>query len=95
MPFGIEDERHREAGRDCGNKHRQNPFGRVVGGHDRRASVDDQRGNGCIPERDAIDLPLLKLTEERVHLSPRRVRSIGCSIHSVELRTITLFCSPA
>jgi hypothetical protein len=35
-------------------------------------------------KRDAIDLPLFQLTEERAHLGPRRLRSVGYSGHHVE-----------
>jgi hypothetical protein len=42
-------------------------------------------------ERDAINLPLLQLTEERAHLSPRRLRSIGYSRHYVESGMTRLF----
>jgi hypothetical protein len=77
MRLGIEHERHRTAERCYGNKDWQNPLGRVVGGHDSRAYLDDEPGNRCVAERDVINPPLFQLTEERVHLCPRRLRSIG------------------
>jgi hypothetical protein len=36
-------------------------------------------------ERDAIHLPFFQFTEKGVHLGLRRLRSVGCSGHSVEL----------
>ena len=56
--------------RDGYDKDRQNPLGRVVGGHDCRADLEDEPCNNCIAEGDAIDLPLFQLTEERAHLCP-------------------------
>jgi len=79
MRLGIE--------RDCSDKNRQNPLGRVVSGHNRRAYLDDEPGNHCVAEPDAIHFPLFQLTEEGAHRDPRRLRSIGYSRHSVELRS--------
>ena len=64
----------------------QNPFGHGVGWHDFRAYLDDEPCNHRIAGRDAIDLPLFQLTEERFHLGPRRLRSIGFFSHHVEPR---------
>ena len=50
-------ERHGKTKRNYRDKDRQNPLGRVVSGHDCRAYPDDEPGNYCIAERDAIDLP--------------------------------------
>jgi hypothetical protein len=52
------------------DKYRRKPLERVVDGHDRRADLDDEPRNHSIAERDAINLPLFQLTEERVHLGP-------------------------
>ena len=70
MRVGIERERDREPECDCVNKARQNPFASLVDGHDRCSNLDDEPFNYCMTERDAINLPLFQLTEERVHLSP-------------------------
>jgi hypothetical protein len=59
--------------------------GRDKDWHDCRAYLDNEPGNHCVAERGAINLPLFQLTEERVHLSPRRLRSIGYRRHHVEL----------
>ena len=85
MRLGIEHERHRKAERDHCDKDRQNPLGRVVSGHNRRAYLDDEPSNHCIAKRDAIHFPLFQLTEEGAHSDPGRLRSIGYSRHSVEL----------
>src|SRR4030095_8558964 len=84
MRLGIERERHRKAECTCGNKDRQNPFGLGIAEHYRRADLDDEPGHYCIAARDAINLPLFQLTEERVHLGPRRLRSIGYLSADVE-----------
>src|SRR5215475_3422413 len=80
-----EHERHRKAERDHCDKDRQNPLGRVVSGHNRRAYLDDEPSNHCIAKPDAIHFPLFQLTEEGAHSDPGRLRSIGYSRHSVEL----------
>jgi hypothetical protein len=84
MRLGIERECHRKAERDCGDKDRQDPFGRVVSGHDRRAYLDEEPRNYCIADRDAINLLSFQLTEEQVHLGLRRLRSIVYLGHRVE-----------
>jgi hypothetical protein len=79
MRLGIGCERHRNTKRDGRNKGRQNPLGRVVSGRD-----CDKPCNHGIPQRDAMNLPLFQLTEERAHFSPRRLPSIGYLGHHVE-----------
>src|SRR5215831_17626082 len=64
-----EHERDRKAERDHCDKDRQNPVGRVIGGHDCRADLDGEPAYHCVAQRDAINLPLFQLTEERVHLA--------------------------
>jgi hypothetical protein len=49
-----------------------------------RDDLHDEPGNHCMADRDAINLPLFQLTEERVHLSPGRLRSVGHLRHYVE-----------
>jgi hypothetical protein len=49
-----------------------------------RDDLHDEPGNHCTADRDAINLPLFQLTEERTHLSPRRLRSIAYLSHYVE-----------
>jgi hypothetical protein len=54
---------------------------------DRKAERDDlhdEPGNHWTADRDAINLPLFQLTEERTHLSPRRLRSIAYLSYYVE-----------
>jgi hypothetical protein len=87
MRLGIE--------HNCSDKDRRNPRGRVVGGHQRRANLDDKPCNHCIAARDAINLPFFQLTEERLHLSPRRLRIIRYFIYYVEpaARNALLFVS--
>src|SRR4029453_16921261 len=65
-----EHKRYGKTKRDRRDKDRQNPLGRVIGGHDGRAYWEDEPCNNCIAERDAINLPLFQLTEERAHLGP-------------------------
>jgi len=84
MRVGTEHERHRKTEREGGDKDRQNPYGHSTDQHYRRADLDDEPGNYCVAERDAIDLPLFQLTEEGAHRDPRRLRSIGYPRHSVE-----------
>jgi DMSO/TMAO reductase YedYZ molybdopterin-dependent catalytic subunit len=93
MRLGIERERHRKAERDHRDKDRQNPFRRVIGGHYCRAYLDGQPSNDCVAQRDAINLPLFQLTEQRVHLGSRRLHSIGYSGHHVESGSARLFRS--
>jgi hypothetical protein len=64
MRLGIERERD-------GRKDRQNPLVRVTSGHSSRANLHDEPCNNCTAQRDAINLPLFQLPEERVHLGPR------------------------
>lgn len=71
-------------GCDRVDKDRQNPRRRVVSRHDRRAHLDDKPSNHCVAERDAINLPLFELTEERAHFSPRRLRIIRYLSYYVE-----------
>src|SRR4030095_10490500 len=95
MRPGIERKHHRKDERDCGEKDRKNPLGRVTGSHACRAYLDGEPRNYCKAERDAINLPLFQLTEERAHLSPRRLRaSIGYSRPYVETGIPGLFFSP-
>ena len=47
-----------------------------------RLGIEQERHRKA--ERDAINLPLFQLTEERTHLGPRRLRSIAYLSHSVE-----------
>jgi hypothetical protein len=77
MRLGIEHERHRKTDRDCGNKDRQNRFGRAMGEHYRRADLYDEPRNHCVAQCDAMNLPLFQLTEERAHLGPRRLSSVA------------------
>src|SRR5215471_12931667 len=79
MRLGIE--------RDCSDKDRRNPLGRMICGHDCCADLDDEPGNYCIAHRDAINLPLFQLTEEGVHLRLRRLRSVGYLTCDVEPAT--------
>src|SRR5439155_26897539 len=65
-----EHERHWKTECNCGDNEWQDPLRRVVSGDDRRANLDDEPGNYCVAHRDAIDLPLFQLTEERAHLFP-------------------------
>ena len=81
-------------GCDRVDKDRQNPRGRVVSGQNYRAYLDDKPSNYCVAERDAIDLPLFQLTEERAHFSPRRLRNIRYFSYYVEPAMATLFGSP-
>jgi hypothetical protein len=62
----------------------QHPLGRVISGHGRRADLDDEPCNDSVADRDAIDLPLFQLTEERIHLGPRRLSSVAHLTHLVE-----------
>src|SRR5207247_3437507 len=78
-------ERHGKTERNRRDKDRQNPLGRVIGGHDCRADLHDEPCNHCIAERDAIDLPLFQFTEEGVHLSP--VAYIISAIATITSRT--------
>src|SRR5262249_48596027 len=78
-----EHERHGKAKRNPRNKDRQNPLRGMVGGHDCRADLDDEPRNYCIAHRDAIDLPLFQLTEERVHVRlrrPGRISYLTCDV---------------
>jgi len=84
MRLGIERERHRESECDRAIKARQNPFVPLIDGHDRCSDLDDEPCNRCVAQRDTINLPLFQLTEERAHLGPRRLRSIGHLRHYVE-----------
>jgi len=84
MRLGIEHGRHRKAERNRGDKDQQNPVGRVICRQDYRTYLDNEPWNDCVSQRDAIDLPLFQLTEERTHLGPRRLRSMSYSSHSVE-----------
>jgi len=87
MPLGIEQKRHRKTECDCGNKDRQNPFGRAIGEHYRRADLYDEARNHRVAQCDAINLPLFQLTEERAHLGPRRPYSVAHFRHVVESAT--------
>jgi hypothetical protein len=84
MRLGIEHERHRKTECDYRVKDRQNPSGWVIDGPDCRADFDYAPCNYCIAQIDAINLPLFQLTEERVHLSPRRLRTVAYLRRHVE-----------
>jgi hypothetical protein len=84
MRLGTERERHRKAECTCGNKDRQNPFGLGIAEHYRRADLDDEPGHYCIAARDAINLPLFQLTEERVHFGRRCLGSVAHLRNGVE-----------
>ena len=47
-----------------------------------RLGIEQERHRKA--ERDAINLPLFQLTEERTHLSPRRLRTLVYRRHDVE-----------
>src|ERR1044072_8468050 len=87
MRLGIEREHQRKDERDCGEKDGQNPPERMVGGNDCRADLDNKPCNYCVAPRHTINLPLSQLTEERVHFSPWRLRSIGYFNYYVEPAT--------
>jgi len=95
MRLGIDHERHRKAARDRRNKYRQNPFVPLIDGRDRCSELDREPCNYCVAERDAINLPLFQLTEERAHLCLRRLRIIRYFIYYVEpaARNALLFVS--
>ena len=72
-----EDERYGKTKRNRCNKHRQNPVGCVISWQDCRAYLDDQPSDHAVAERDAIDVPLFQLAEERVHVGLCCVRTVG------------------
>src|SRR5262245_18724630 len=95
-------ERHGKTKRNRRDKDWQNPLGGMIGGHDCRADLNGEPGNYCIAHRDAIDLPLLQLTEERVHIRlrrPNRISYLACNVEPARglrqaLQPLTRRCDP-
>jgi hypothetical protein len=84
--FELEKSTGKVMGKSLARKRLSNnfPLRRALHWHDCRAYLDDEPGNYCIAERDAIDLPLFQLTEE-TSSSWRLVAYVVSSITDITL----------